>query len=153
MMLQHDTPALINILGPGDASFNLLSSTGSCVLAIPDVSIAESVVDVGDCSGDEVDKWTEFGFSTIPAAKFEAPFVGGGGVIANVECVVHDRGTVNKYNLWVLRAVRAWVREGFEDGALERMEMFHHRGEGSFVVDGRAWDLRSRIVKWRELRD
>ncbi|KAJ5810014.1 uncharacterized protein N7503_002232 [Penicillium pulvis] len=158
MMLQHDTPALINIcLGPWDASFNLLSSTGSCVLAIPDVSIAESVVDIGNCSGDEVDKWTKFGFEAIPAAKVEAPLVGGEGIIVNIECVVHDRGMVDKYNLWVLRAVKAWVREGFgdeaENGVGERMKMFHHRGDGRFSVDGEVLDLRSRMVKWREFQD
>ncbi|KAJ6083942.1 hypothetical protein N7486_010742 [Penicillium sp. IBT 16267x] len=156
MMLQHDTPVLINIcLGPWDKSFNLLSSTGFCVLSIPDVSIADSVVDIGNCSGDEVDKWTKFGLEAIPAAKVGAPLVGGVGVIANIECVVHDRGMVDKYNLWVLKAVRAWVREGFgdEDSGVGRMKMFHHRGDGSFVVDGRILDLRSRMVKWREFQD
>ncbi|KAJ5659590.1 hypothetical protein N7507_006041 [Penicillium longicatenatum] len=154
MMLQHETPALINIcLGPWDASFALLSNTGSCVLAIPDVSIAESVVDIGNCSGDEVDKWTKFGLEAIPAAKVEAPLVGGEGVIANIECVVHDRGMVDMYNLWVLRAVKAWVRKEFEDEDRGGGRMFHHRGDGSFVVDGDVLDLKSRMVKWKEFQD
>ncbi|KAJ6014559.1 hypothetical protein N7540_009150 [Penicillium herquei] len=156
MMLQHDTPALINIcLGPWDASFTLLSKSHCCVLAIPDISIATSVVDIGNCSGDEVDKWTKFGFQALPAAKAEAPLVGGDGIIANIECVVHDDSMVERYNLWVLKAVRAWVREGFDedDASGQRMRMFHHRGDGSFVVDGELLDLRERMVKWREFQD
>lgn len=104
-----------------------------------------------------MDKWTKFGFEAIPAAKVEAPLVGGEGIIANIECVVHDRAMVDKYNLWVLRAVRAWVREGFgdeaEDRIGERMKMFHHRGDGRFTVDGEVLDLRSRMVKWKEFQD
>ncbi|KAJ5935498.1 hypothetical protein N7466_005045 [Penicillium verhagenii] len=155
MMLQHSSPALLNIcLGPWDTSFALLSQTGSCVLAIPDTTLAEFVVDIGNCSGDEVDKWTKFGFEALPAAKVEAPLVGGNGVIANIECVVHDRAMVEKYNLWVLKAVRAWVCDGFEgrDG-VGAMRMLHHRGDGSFVVDGTVLDLRGRMVKWREFQD
>ncbi|KAJ5109228.1 hypothetical protein N7456_005903 [Penicillium angulare] len=156
MMLQHDSPALINIcLGPWDKSFASLSETKSCVLAIPDVSIAESVVDIGNCSGDEVDKWTRFGLEALPAARVEAPLVGGEGIIANIECVVHDDNMVDKYNLWVLRAVRAWVREGFDGDSTSssRMRTFHHRGDGTFVVDGDMLDLKARMVKWREFQD
>ncbi|KAJ5638090.1 Catalasemono-functionalheme-containing [Penicillium lividum] len=47
--------------------------TSFCVLAIPCAPLAESVVDIGDCAGDQVDKWTRFGFDAIPAAKVEAP--------------------------------------------------------------------------------
>ncbi|KAJ5640604.1 hypothetical protein N7528_000229 [Penicillium herquei] len=156
MMLQHDTPALINVcLGPWDTSFALLSESRSCVLAIPDVSIATSVVDIGNCSGNEVDKWTKFGFQALPAAKVEAPLVGGEGIIANIECVVHDDSMVERYNLWVLKAVRAWVKDGFDgdDVPGRRMRMFHHRGDGTFVVDGEVLDLRERMVKWREFQD
>lgn len=90
----------------------------------------------------------------LPAGKVEAPLVGGPGIIANVECVVHDDSMVERYNLWVLKAVRAWVREGFDgDGDEEKMRMFHHRGDGSFVVDGEVLDFKERMVKWREFQD
>jgi hypothetical protein len=29
--------------------------------------------------------------------------------------------------------------------------MFHHRGDGTFVVDGKVIDLKSKMVKWKEL--
>ncbi|KAJ5606385.1 hypothetical protein N7510_009166 [Penicillium lagena] len=149
-MLQHDSPALIGAcIGPWDASFESLKSHGECVLAVPDVSIAEKVVDIGNCSGDEVDKWSTFKLDAVPAETVQAPLVGGPGVIANIECVVVDRRMVPKYNMWVLKAVRAWLNPELK----EQARIFHHRGDGTFVVDGEVLNLQERMVKWKEFQD
>lgn len=150
MMLQHDSPALIGAcIGPWDTSFTALKQHGECVLAIPDVRIAETVVDIGNCSGDDVDKWTTFGLPAVPAEMVQAPLVGGPSIVANLECVVVDRKMVSKYNLWVLEVVRAWLNPALDD----RARTFHHRGDGTFVVDGEVLDLRERMVKWKEFQD
>ncbi|KAJ5223498.1 hypothetical protein N7468_008040 [Penicillium chermesinum] len=139
MMLQHESPALIGAcIGPRE-----------CVLAIPDVRIAETVVDIGNCSGDDVDKWTTFGLPAVPAEVVQAPLVGGPSVIANLECVVVDRKMVSKYNLWVLEVVRVWLNPALKD----RGRTFHHRGDGTFVVDGEVLDLQERMIKWKEFQD
>lgn len=152
MMLQHDSPPLINAcIGPWNTSFGALNESGECVLAIPDARIAQKIVDIGNCDGDEVDKWGTFGMDALPAAAVKAPLVNSGddGIIANVECVVVDRSMVKKYGMWVLKAVKAWVSPGFR----ETGRMFHHRGDGTFSVDGDVLDLKERMVKWKGFQD
>ncbi|KAJ4390658.1 hypothetical protein N0V93_004256 [Gnomoniopsis smithogilvyi] len=157
MVLQHEGPPLLGIsLGPWDASFALLKKHRECVLAVPDVAMANTVVDIGNCSADDDDdmegnKWTRFGLEALPARKVKAPLVGGPNVIANVECVVEDSTMVGKYAMWVLRPVKAWMNPEKRPG--EGGRMFHHRGDGTFVVDGEVLDLKARMVKWLDSQD
>lgn len=149
MMMQHESPALIGItLGPWDASFTSLHKNRECVLSVPSIEIAEKVVDIGNCSSTDstVNKFDHFGLCAVPGEKVQAPLVGGPHVIANVECVVEDVSMVEKYSMWVLRAVKGWVNP---DGGT----MFHHRGQGVMVADGEVVDLGERMVKWQELMD
>lgn len=153
MMIQHSGPALIGAtIGPWDASYALLRKNKECVLAIPSVEMAEIVADIGNCSGSEVDKWSQFGLEALPAGLVKAPLLGNDTVIANIECVVEDTKLVGPYNLWVLRAVKAWTNPDDKKGR-EGGKMFHHRGDGTFVVDGEKLDLRERMVKWKEFQD
>ncbi|KAL7627672.1 hypothetical protein AAE478_001865 [Parahypoxylon ruwenzoriense] len=174
MVMQHESPPLVGIcLGPWDASFAALKKQRECVLAVPAVEMAGVVVDVGNCSaadddddgddGDDDDtnddgdtsrglnKWQRFGLEALPAAKVKAPLVGGPDVIANIECVVEDTKMVSKYSMWVLKPVKAWLNPDKKPG--EGGKMFHHRGDGTFVVDGEVLDLKDRMVKWQEYQD
>ncbi|KAK4242274.1 hypothetical protein C8A03DRAFT_29535 [Achaetomium macrosporum] len=179
MMLQHSSPPLIAVcIGPWDATYARLKASRECVLAVPSVDMAEVAVDIGNCSADDFgpddgssnsntrakNKYERFGLKAVPARKVGAPLVATGagtgedseekeGIIANVECVVEDDTMVERYNLWVLKVVAAWVNEdrmvnGHGTG------MFHHRGDGTFRVDGeKVLDLRERMVKWRMFQD
>lgn len=158
MMMQHEAPPLIcACIGPWDASYSVLKSRKECVLAVPSPEMAEIVVDVGNCSAGDgvggeghVDKWARFGLEALPAGKVSSPLVGGPDVLANVECVVEDTRMVGKYAMWVLKVVKAWVNEDkLEQGG----KMFHHRGDGTFVVDGEVLDLKDRMVKWKEYQN
>ena len=172
MVLQHESPPLLGIcLGPWDASFAALKSRRECVLAVPSVEMAPVVVDIGNCSADDFDdgegnedvgqegvttgvengKWGRFGLEALPAEKVAAPLVGGPDIIANIECVVEDTKMVSKYSMWVLRPVKAWLNPSRRPG--EGGKMFHHRGDGTFVVDGEVLDLKDRMVKWQEFQD
>ncbi|MEV4000677.1 flavin reductase family protein [Actinomadura sp. NPDC049753] len=134
------------IVGPWDYSHAALEATGECVLAIPSIDLAERVVDVGNCSGRDVDKWERFGFTPVPAAEVAAPLVRE--CFANIECTVADARLAADHNLWILRAERAWIdppRRG--DGE------FHHRGDGTFSPNAATLDLRHRMTKWRHLTD
>lgn len=154
MVLQHEGPPLLGIsLGPWDASFALLEKHRECVLAVPDVALAATVVDIGNCSADDEaeGKWARFGLEALPARKVKAPLVGGPDIIANIECVVEDSTMVGKYAMWVLRPVKAWVNTEKRPG--EGGRMFHHRGDGTFVVDGEVLDLKAHMVKWQCFQD
>ncbi|WP_323033313.1 flavin reductase family protein [Paracoccus sp. (in: a-proteobacteria)] len=63
MMISHD-PALVGtIIGPWDYSHQALLESRECVLAVPTVDLAEKVVDIGNCSGETLDKFERFGNS------------------------------------------------------------------------------------------
>jgi flavin reductase (DIM6/NTAB) family NADH-FMN oxidoreductase RutF len=154
MVMQHESPPLIGIsLGPWDASFAALKKHRECVLAVPSVEMAGVVVDIGNCSADdgEKSKWERFKLDALPAGKIKAPLVGGPDIIANIECVVEDTKMVSKYSMWVLKPVKAWINPEKKPG--EGGKMFHHRGDGTFVVDGKILDLKDRMVKWQEFQD
>jgi len=157
MVIQHESPPLIGIsLGPWDASFAVLKKQRECVLVVPSVEMAPVVVDIGNCSKDDEDlkessKWERFGLEALPAGEVKAPLVGGQHIIANIECVVEDTKMVSKYSMWVLKPVKAWLNPDMKPG--EGGKMFHHRGDGTFVVDGKVLDLKERMVKWHEFQD
>lgn len=154
MMMQHESPPLIGItLGPWNASFTQLRKHRACVLAVPSVEMASTVVDIGNCSaadGEGPSKWERFALEPRPADQIEAPLVAGPHIMANVECVVEDSAMVRKYGMWVLRPVKAWTKNG--DGG-QPGTMFHHRGQGVMVADGKVTDLSPRMVKWQEFLD
>lgn len=164
MVIQHESPPLIGIsLGPWDASFTALKKRRECVLAVPAVEMAATVVDIGNCSADDEDlaepegsggKWARFGLDAVLAGKVKAPLVGGPHVIANIECVVEDTKMVSKYSMWVLKPVKAWInpQQWPGSGGQGVGKMFHHRGDGTFVVDGEILDLKDRMVKWQEFQ-
>ena len=63
--------------------------------------------------------------------------------LANIECRVTDVSLVRKYNLFILKPVKAWI-----DPERKERRTIHHNGDGTFVVDGRVLDLRKKMVKW-----
>jgi flavin reductase (DIM6/NTAB) family NADH-FMN oxidoreductase RutF len=111
---------------------------------VPGLDLAETVVDVGNCSGDRVDKFQRFGLQTRKAKDVSAPLIAD--CLANIECKVIDRSNIEPYNLFILEAKRLWVNEGRKE-----RRTLHHKGDGSFTVDGGTLDLKDRMVKWRHL--
>ena len=61
-------------------------------------------------------------------------------MFANLECRVVDTRLVNKYNLFVLEVLKAWI-----DPKQQNPKTIHHRGYGKFVVDGAVIRLKSRM--------
>jgi len=143
-MLEFE-PALIGVVvSPMDYSFKALRKTRECVIAVPAVDLISKVVDIGNCSGKEVDKFAFFGLTPVPAGKVSAPLVAE--CLANLECRVVDTGMVNKYSLFILEAVKVW-----SDPKRRERRTFHANGDGTFAVDGRTLDLKKKMVKWKDL--
>lgn len=142
-MVMDFTPLIGCIIGPWDYSFTALRTTGECVIAIPTVDLASKVVEIGNCSGDEIDKFNVFGLTPMPAPKVKPPLVAE--CLVNLECLVADTSMVDKYNLFILEVVKAWT-----DSEREERRTIHHNGDGTFVVDGRTINLKEKMVKWKE---
>jgi flavin reductase (DIM6/NTAB) family NADH-FMN oxidoreductase RutF len=146
MMVQHAPPLIGCIIGPWDHSYQALRANGGCVIAIPTVDLARKVVDVGNCSGAEVDKFAKFSLTPIPAEQVKAPLVAE--CLANIECRVSDTTLVDKYCLFILEAIRIWV-----DSERAERRTLHHNGDGTFTVDGRTIDFRECMVMWKQFQD
>lgn len=143
-MVMGFTPQVGCIIGPWDFSFIALKATKECVLAIPTVDTAAKVVDIGNCSGRDVDKFEKFRLTPMAAKKVKAPLIKE--CLANLECRVVDTRMVNKYSMFVLEGVKAWI-----DPERKERRTFHAVGDGTFVVDGRKLDLKKRMVKWQDI--
>ncbi|MFA5082149.1 MAG: flavin reductase family protein [Hydrogenophilaceae bacterium] len=136
MMVEFEPPLVACVVSNRDYSYGLLKAARECVLAIPTADLAEQVVAVGNCSGREVDKFQAFGLTAEPATLVQAPLVGE--CYANLECRVHDTRMVNRYGIFILEVVKAWV-----DPAVKDPKTLHHRGMGAFMVAGETIKLKS----------
>lgn len=134
-------PLIACVVSDCNFSFTGLKATKECVIAIPTVDLASKVVDIGNCSGADVNKFEVFGLTPMPAERVGAPLIVE--CLANLECRVVDTSLVNKYCLFILEGVKAWI----DPDRKERRTM-HAKGDGTFVVDGRTLDLKKRMVKW-----
>ena len=143
-MVMDFTPRIGCIIGPWDYSFSALRETGECVIAVPTVDIAGKVVDIGNCSGQDMDKFKTFKLTPLPAETVKAPLIAE--CLAHIECRVVDDSLVDKYNLFILDGIKAWI-----DPDRKERRTFHANGDGTFSVDGRTLDLRKKMTKWQSI--
>ncbi|MCX4594220.1 flavin reductase [Streptomyces sp. NBC_01549] len=99
MMIRHAPPLIGCTIGPWDHSYTALRDTGECVISIPGSELAETTVGIGNCSGQDVDKFQEFDLTPLAAQQVEAPLTAE--CFANIECKVADTTLVGAYNLSV----------------------------------------------------
>jgi len=138
MMVEFEPPQVACIVSSANYSFAALRTTGECVIAIPARKLAAKVVKVGNSSGRDIDKFATFGLTKMPAKRVAPPLIAD--CFANLECKVTDTRFVNKYNLFILEVLKAWI-----DPAQKHPKTIHHRGYGTFVVDGDTITLKSRM--------
>lgn len=138
MMVDFEPPLVACVVSENDFSFAALRATKECVIALPAVELASKVVQVGNCSGRDVDKFAAFGLTPTPAELVGAPLIKE--CFANLECRVVDTRLVRKFNLFVLEVTKAW-----RDPRQKDPRTIHHRGYGRFIVDGETITLKSRM--------
>ena len=138
MPMEFEPPLIACIVSEANHSFAALRATGECVIGLPALKLARTVVAVGNCSGRSVDKFKKFGLTPLKAKRVKAPLIAE--CFANLECKVVDTGFVKKYNLFVLQAVKAWI-----DPKQKNPKTIHHRGDGVFALDGKIVKLKSRM--------
>lgn len=137
-MVEFEPPLIACVVSNRDHSFAALRKTKECVIAVPAAKLAATVVKVGNVSGRDVDKFASFGLTPLTAKKVGPPLVAE--CFANLECKVVDTRLVNKYCLFVLEVVQAWI-----DPKQKNPKTIHHQGLGRFTVDGRTIVLKSRM--------
>lgn len=85
-----------------------------------------------------MDKFKGFGLTPVRSERVAPPPVAE--CFANLECRVVDTRLVNRFNLFVLEVLKAWI-----DRAGKNPKTIHHHGYGKFTVDGGMIKLKSRM--------
>ena len=137
-MIEFEPPMLACIVSNRNFTFNTLRTTKECVINIPTVELAEKVVACGNTSGRDVDKFKTIGLTPVAASRVRAPLISE--CYANLECRVVDTREVNRYGLFILEVLEAWI-----DPARKHPRTIHHMGKGAFMVAGKTIKLHSRM--------
>jgi flavin reductase (DIM6/NTAB) family NADH-FMN oxidoreductase RutF len=137
-MMEFEPPLVGCVISGSHLTWDRLRSSRECVIAVPTVELARTVVGCGNASGRTTDKFARFGLTPLPASKVGAPLVAE--CWANLECELADDALARSYNFVVLEVVAAWI-----DPARKLPRTLHHRGRGEFAVDGRLLRLRTRV--------
>ncbi len=136
-MVMDFTPRIAITTGEWNYSFRSLKQTRECVIAIPAVDMLDQVVGIGTCSGAETDKFAKFKLTPVPAKKIKAPLIKE--CLANIECRVVE--IISRHNIVVLEALAAYV-----DSSRKEKRTVHAVGDGTFIVDGRRLNRRTKMA-------
>ena len=135
-MVMEFTPSLVGcLISNGNHSYELISRSKECVINVPTVELARTVVRIGNCSGAEVDKFERFRLTAVKADKVKAPLIAE--CYANLECRLVDGRLRDKYNFFIFEVVKAHA-----PASPKYPKTIHYRGDGQFMVAGRPLNLR-----------
>lgn len=137
-MLEFEPPLIGCVISNRNYSFAAIKATKECVINIPTVELGKAVVGCGNTSGRKLDKFQAFDLTPMPASLVTPPLIDE--CVANLECKVIDTRFVNKYNFFILEALKAWI-----DPKVKSPKTLHHRGRGIFMVAGDSIKLPSRM--------
>ena len=133
------TPSLVGcMISSGNHSFQMIRNSRECVINLPTTKLTDTVVGIGNTSGAEIDKFTEFGLTAEDAHEVGAPLIRE--CHASFECRLHDDALVEKYNFFIFEVVKAHVA-----ASPKHPETLHYTGDGVFMVSGKIISRRSQF--------
>ncbi len=138
MMVEFEPPLVACVISNRNYTYDILKETGECVINIPTAELAKKVVGCGNISGRRVDKFKKFHLTPLPASQGAAPLISE--CYANLECKVADANMAEKYCIFILEVVEAWINP-----AKKNPRTIHHCGFGEFMVAGRHIKLPSKM--------
>lgn len=134
------TPSLVGcIIAAGNHSFELIRSSRECVINIPTLDMIDTVVDIGNCSGAQVDKFDRFGLAVSAADSVAAPLIDD--CFVNLECKLYDDCLIDTYNYFIFEVVRAHAAT-----TPKRPQTMHYTGDGDFMTAGHHVSRRARFA-------
>ena len=130
MMLDFEPPLVGVCLGDQSYTYQIVKKTKELVINIPTVKLIKEVCGAGDVSGKKVDKFKKFGLTPLPASKVKASLIKE--CFANLECKVVDMKMAEKYNLFIVKVVAAWMDKG-----IKNPQTLHHISGNRFILGGK----------------
>jgi flavin reductase (DIM6/NTAB) family NADH-FMN oxidoreductase RutF len=140
-MVMEFTPSLIGCcISSANHSFELVRKSKQCVINLPTVDLAATVVKIGNSSGRDIDKFAEFNLTPKPGTHVRAPLIDE--CYANFECELADTSWVKKYNIFVFEVMKAHVAT-----TPKYPKTIHYRGDGEFMISGEETRRFRRLFK------
>jgi flavin reductase (DIM6/NTAB) family NADH-FMN oxidoreductase RutF len=138
-MVMEFSPSLLGCyIWTENYSFDLIRKSKECVINIPTLDMAKTVVAIGNSSGRDIDKFDTFGLTALRASKVQAPLIGE--CYANLECRLHDSRLIKKYSLFVWEVVKAHAAT-----RPKNPKTIHYQGDGQFMIAGGQLNLRRKF--------
>lgn len=135
------SPSLVGcMISAGNHSHQLIRKSGECVINIPTTELTDKVVGIGNTSGAEIDKFSEFELTKEPAQQVSAPAIKE--CYANFECRLYDDTLVDGYSFFIFEIVAARVMT-----EPEYPTTLHYTGDGKFMVSGEMVDRSELFLK------
>jgi len=69
------TPSLVGYVIAGNSSFDLIRKSRECVINLPTTALTDTVVEVGNTTRAEIDKFDLFGFTMHKADRVTGPLI------------------------------------------------------------------------------
>ena len=138
-MMMGFSPALVGCyIWDENYSFSLIRRSKQCVINVPTFDLATTVIDIGNYSGADTDKFAQFKLTPVEAKKVEAPLIAE--CYASFECQLAETRLINSHNLFIFEVIKAHVAT-----SPRYPKTIHYRGKGVFMVSGRSISYRSRF--------
>jgi flavin reductase (DIM6/NTAB) family NADH-FMN oxidoreductase RutF len=128
-MLEFSPARLGCYIWDGNYSFEMIRNSKECVINIPTVDLVDKVVEIGNSSGNKIDKFEKFSLTPENAKKVGAPLIKE--CYANFECRLADARMIRTYSFFVWDVVKAHVAS-----SPKNPKTLHYRGQGEFMVAG-----------------
>jgi len=140
-MIMGEDPSLVGCFIWGEnRSFDIIRKSRECVINIPEVHLAKTTVEIGNCSGRDVDKFEEFDLTSVESQSINAPSIKE--CFANFECTLFDARLIDQYNLFIFEVVKAYAAK-----SPKFPKTLHYRGDGLFMISGET------VSRYRKLFD
>ena len=131
------SPSLVGcMISGGNHSFEMIRKSRECVINLPTTNLTDTVVRIGNTTGANIDKFSEFGLTAEQAHLVEAPLIAE--CHASFECRLFDDALVDKYNFFIFEVVKAHAA-----ARPKHPVTLHYTGDGVFIVSGKAISRRS----------
>jgi flavin reductase (DIM6/NTAB) family NADH-FMN oxidoreductase RutF len=139
------SPSLVGcVIASLNHSFEMIRRSRQCVINGLTADLIRTVIQVGNCSGDTIDKFAAFGLTPTPATDVKAPLLAK--CPASFECRLADGRMVGKYNFFVFEIVRAHVAR-----SPKYPKTIHYHGKGVFTLAGQQVNLNRLFTKCRDV--
>lgn len=125
------TPSLVGcMISAGNHSHALIRTSRECVINLPTSALLDTVVGIGNCSGEHVDKFEKFSLTAASGSVVKAPMIAE--CHANFECKLVEDSLGDPFNFFIFEVVKAHVSP-----SPQKPETVHYCGDGEFMLSGK----------------